>query len=114
MNKTDDPRSWALDPSVAEALRWYETHLRPDAERSSAVFTNEHGRQLESFGLAGLLREHLRTIGLKSERPELFETTEQRQRIRVHDLRGTSSPSVWPTASPSRGWPTEPGIARVR
>lgn len=36
-----------------------------------------------------MLRSHLETIGLKQERPELFTTTGQRMRIRVHDLRGT-------------------------
>ncbi len=36
-----------------------------------------------------LLREHLTTIGLDKERPELFTSTAERRRIRVHDLRGT-------------------------
>jgi integrase len=36
-----------------------------------------------------LLRTHLELIGLKDERPELFESTDERQQMRVHDLRGT-------------------------
>ena len=39
--------------------------------------------------MAVLGRQHLETIGLKAERPELFVTTNERHQMRVHDLRGT-------------------------
>ena len=83
-NKTDDPRSWALDPGVARALKLHREHYAPNATGADPVFL-----QRSKFGLALTLREHLARIGLKTERPELFTSTEQRQRIRVHDLRGT-------------------------
>ena len=34
-NKTDDPRAWALNPSVAAALRLYRDKYRPQAFQSS-------------------------------------------------------------------------------
>jgi len=39
--------------------------------------------------MAEVLRSHLGTIGLREERPELFDDTPQRKRMRVHGLRGT-------------------------
>jgi hypothetical protein len=50
------------------------------------VFLDAQGRPHSKFGLAMLLRSHLEAAGLMKTRPELFETTAQRQRIRVHDL----------------------------
>jgi hypothetical protein len=47
-----------------------------------------HGRHLQA-DLAKLLRNHLRAVGLEAERPELFSSTENRLRMRGHDLRGT-------------------------
>lgn len=91
-NKTDDPRAWALNDSVVRALRVYREQHRPDAPLSALVFTDDHGKPFTAAGAVGLaptLREHLKLIGLDKERPELFESTEERQRIRVHDLRGT-------------------------
>lgn len=88
-NKTDDPRAWALNPGVAAALRIYREHFQPDAEQDDRVFLDPLGRTLDKPGLAELLRSHLRAIGLEQERPELFTTTAERLRIRVHDLRGT-------------------------
>lgn len=83
-NKTDDPRAWALDPGVARALRIYRERFAPEATGSDSVFI-----QRSKFGLAETFRTHLERAGIKAERPELFVTTGSRQRIRVHDLRGT-------------------------
>jgi hypothetical protein len=38
--------------------------------------------------MAERVRLDLEAIGLKAKRPELFESSEQRMRLRVHDLRG--------------------------
>lgn len=88
-NKSDDPRSWALDEGTARALRAYRKRFRSDVDRDDLVFVDVHGRPLEKTGLAPLFRSHLQAIGLEDERPELFTWTDERQRIRVHDLRGT-------------------------
>jgi hypothetical protein len=87
-NKTDDPRSWALDAGVHAALVWWREQ-RADESMGQLVFRRPDGAPHEKTGLAGFFRTHLARIGLKDERPELFETTAERQRIRVHDLRGT-------------------------
>jgi integrase len=88
-NKTDDPRAWALNPSVAAALRLYKERYRPNAQPASPVFVGPSGQPHNKYGLADMLRAHLVEIGLVRERPELFTTTAERRRIRVHDLRGT-------------------------
>lgn len=88
-NKTDDPRAWALSAGVAAALAAYGAAHKPAATPGDRVFTDPTGRWLVGPGLAMLLRSHLCAIGLDQERPELFTTTAERQRIRVHDLRGT-------------------------
>jgi Phage integrase family len=88
-NKTDDPRAWALDAGIAEALRTYKKHFRAEAEPTDLVFQDAQGRPHTKFGAAELLRGHVKAIGLETERPELSESTAQRKRIRVHDLRGT-------------------------
>ena len=41
-----------------------------------------------AVGMVELLHGHLRAIGLEAVRPQLFKTTPNRLRIRVHDLRG--------------------------
>jgi integrase len=73
-NKTDDPRAWALDPGVAEALRFYRDRRRTAAP-TSPVFVDPNGEPHTKFGLADTLRDHLALIGLLHERPELFTTT---------------------------------------
>jgi integrase len=86
-NKTDDPRSWALNVSVAEALRRWKKHYRADASFHDLVFVLPKGGKLDGFDLASDFREHLRLAGVN--RPQLFETTPTRRRIRAHDLRAT-------------------------
>jgi len=88
-NKTSDPRAWALSPGVARALSIYLSSHRKDAKPTHVVFTDDHGRPLQKDALVDIFRNHLATIGLKQERPELFTATAERLAIRVHDLRGT-------------------------
>lgn len=80
-NKTDDPRSWALGDDVAEALRrWHERCGKPAGD--APVFA------LPNADLpATTFREALRVA--RVERPELYQRTAARQRIRLHDLRAT-------------------------
>ena len=88
-NTTDDPRVWPLNPSVTAALRAFRDTYRPDWKPADRVFIGAEGGRIAGPGLADLLRSHLKMIGLDKERPELFETTDVRLRIRVHDLRAT-------------------------
>ena len=88
-NKTDDPRAWVLNAGVFAALKLYRERMRPNAAPGEPVFLDPQGRAHSQFGMAELLRSHLGTIGLREERPELFDDTPQRKRMRVHDLRGT-------------------------
>ncbi|MGK3959485.1 tyrosine-type recombinase/integrase [Sorangium sp. So ce118] len=82
-NKTDDPRAWALSPDVVRALRAYR-ELWPDNRR---VFVGPKGDPLPGCHGAERFRDHLQRAGV--DRPELFETTESRMNIRLHDTRAT-------------------------
>jgi len=56
------------------------------------VFLDPQGQPITGNGALGLpmlLRAHLKELGLDRERPELFTSTPERRRIRVHALRGT-------------------------
>lgn len=78
-NKTDDPRAWALNPSVVRALKkWKE--MRPDLGRPFAEIPGDQ-RQ------AKRLREHVTAAGI--EREGLLKSTENSMRLRFHDLRAT-------------------------
>lgn len=88
-NKTDDPRTWALDPGVHTTLAWLRERLCSEESTRDLVFRMPRGGAVYRGDLAKTFRTHLRMIGLEQERPELFETTAERQQIRVHDLRGT-------------------------
>jgi len=82
-NKTDDPRTWALGPDVAEALRrWREARSAEPAELLFPEASAENGDKL-----AEVLRAHLVTA--KVERAELHHAGTNRRPMRVHDLRGT-------------------------
>lgn len=85
-NKTDDPRAWALDAGVVRALQaWHELQGRPG--EIVPVFLDERGRSATSDDGCVLLREHLRAAGVT--RAELFERSDVRIPIRIHDLRAT-------------------------
>jgi integrase len=91
-NKSNDPRAWAFQPGTAGALRVFRQRFRQDAKPEHRVFLDENGRPFTESGALGLpaiLREHLRAIDLHLERPELFDSTDERRQMRVHDLRGT-------------------------
>lgn len=85
-NKTDDPRSWSLDPGVAEALRRWRSAFAVGAKPSDDVFIDSSGPP-DRYTLAENLREGLKAAGVT--RPQLFEKSEKRLALRVHDLRAT-------------------------
>lgn len=86
-NKTDQPRSWALDPGVARALAAWRRRRGNPAD-DELVFCDAAGAPIgEDTRAAQRLRSDLVTAGVK--RPELFEKSAARVRVRVHDLRAT-------------------------
>lgn len=78
VNKTDEPRAWALAPDVAAALQIWRA-MRP---RSKRVFDLPQPARL-----ALTFRKHLRSANV--HRGELFEKSKTRLPIRLHDLRAT-------------------------
>jgi integrase len=91
-NKTDDPRSWALDPSVVEALRIWKRYFHPKPSPESRVFvypaeSRGAGEPLSSATRAEELRGNLRRAGCR--RHQLFQRDEERRPICIHDLRAT-------------------------
>ncbi len=94
VNKTDEPRAWALSPGVVAALRAWREHCAARGVRVSGdapVFVYDEGSQkgqrLTTSDTAGRFRGHLELAGIR--RPELFARTETRMRIRLHDTRAT-------------------------
>jgi integrase len=85
-NKTDDPRSWALDPGVTRALAAWRDRYCADSEPDHPVF-GEKGCAIYVGHMAEELRADLTTAGVKRE--ALFERSDARRPIRVHDLRAT-------------------------
>ncbi|MEM6789702.1 MAG: tyrosine-type recombinase/integrase [Myxococcota bacterium] len=80
-NKTNDPRSWALDPAVVRALvRWRQEQ----PGRPAHVIVGSQGRPLKTLRCERY-RRHLRKAGVT--RPELYAATKNRQPIRIHDRR---------------------------
>jgi integrase len=88
-NKTDDPRAWALDPGVVRALvAWRE--LRRPKKPSAPVFVDDEGVSVAAppdGREVARLRAHLKLAEVA--RGELFERSEVRQPLRMHDLRAT-------------------------
>ena len=88
VNKTDDPRAWAADPGVVRALSTYRRLYAPDARPEDAVFAAVAGLVHDRGGeIVETFRSHLGEAGI--DRPELFERSDVRQPIRLHDLRAT-------------------------
>lgn len=78
VNKTSDPRAWAIDPGVARALiRWKE--MRPKLARPFAEVPDGHQ--------ADRLRHDLKLAGVA--RASLFQSSASSLRLRFHDLRAT-------------------------
>lgn len=86
-NKTRDPRAWALEPGVVRALRAWWLRWRPAP--AHPVFRGPGGSTLptKDRNASERLRRHLRAAGV--DRAELFERSDVRQPIRMHDLRAT-------------------------
>ncbi len=78
-NKTDEPRAWKLSPGVPEALGNFRPKGTKDSDLVFAGFDED--RVAETF------RTHLKRAEVK--RAELFEGTDNRRKIRAHDLRAT-------------------------
>lgn len=85
-NKTDEPRSWALDPHVVEALKTWKRILGKRATGKRAVLLGADGEKIDPYEAARLLRRYLKIAGVK--RDQLFESTATRMALRAHDLRG--------------------------
>lgn len=84
INKTDDPRAWAMDEGVVRAFRAWLEMRKP----KSLVFVDVDGRVLSPNNLAQRLRDDLALAGVT--RADLFgKRTPTRQPMRVHDLRAT-------------------------
>lgn len=85
-NKTDDARSWALDPGVTLALRaWVK--LR-GAQPDDFMFVDDGGGILtETHKLAERLRAWLWKAEVR--RAELHNDSANSRKLRVHDLRAT-------------------------
>lgn len=78
VNKTSDPRAWALDPGVTRALsRWKE--MRPKLVKPFTEVPDGHQ--------AERLRHDLKLA--KVTRSSLFRSTTASIRLRFHDLRAT-------------------------
>lgn len=92
-NKTDDPRAWALNPSVVDALKLWRKHFRADADDNAFVLVEpdirKHPapRRVNVDRSAVRFRRHLKKAEV--DRPALFENTATRRQIRIHDLRAT-------------------------
>jgi len=84
VNKTDDPRAWALGADVAEALRRWHTYL---GEPAGEVLVFQPEGMVLPEARAKAFREHLQLAGV--DRAELYERNAHRQPIRLHDLRAT-------------------------
>lgn len=86
-NKTDDPRSWVLDPGVVEALRRWKKHFTGSSSPTARVLGTRAAQRMDRYEMAALLREGLKQAGV--DRPQLFEKTETRLPLRAHDLRAS-------------------------
>jgi len=84
-NKTDEPRSWPLDPGSASALRIWKKHFARSKGASARVMEDKSGGSIDAYTAARLLRESLQLAGVT--RPQLFESSENRIALRAHDLR---------------------------
>ena len=81
-----EPRRTWLPGRPVEALRRWKAAYQPDAEPTDHVFA-ENGVPINVEHLADQVRNDLRRVGVT--RPQLFESSETRQRFRAHDLRAT-------------------------
>jgi hypothetical protein len=90
VNKTNDPRAWALSSGVPRGLRAWRTFLSShgvSTKGTDLVFVDLHGESVNKHHSAERYREHLFAAGIT--RSVLFERTDTRQQIRAHDTRAT-------------------------
>jgi integrase len=85
-NKTNDPRSWALDAGVARALSAWHDRYHDGATPDDLVFA-EDGVALYVLHMADKLQADLKAA--KVTRETLFERSDVRRPLRTHDLRST-------------------------
>jgi len=78
-NKTDDPRAWALDPGVVEALRKWKLLTPGSKGPFDTIPVDEH--QADRF------RFDVQVAGI--DRTSLFDRSAESMRLRFHDLRAT-------------------------
>ncbi|MBM4364104.1 MAG: site-specific integrase, partial [Deltaproteobacteria bacterium] len=90
-NKTNDARSWVLDPGTAEALRRWKTVAPPSRYVFPPAALPQARRTAESPFAVGQLPRQVRELLTRAgvERRDLFAQTEKRQRIRAQDLRAS-------------------------
>ncbi len=87
-NKTDDPRAWALDPSVAKALAAWKK-MRTDAKATDLVFKRADGTAYDTDKIAPLYRSYLETAcNARAEILAKQAPGSNRLRVRAHDMRG--------------------------
>jgi integrase len=87
-NKTDDPRLWALNSSVVVALsRWKKLMSREALKTRRLIVHPKSGRLFNPDGAARRLRKYARLAGL--DRSQLYEHSDERIALRVHDMRAT-------------------------
>jgi len=103
-NKTDDPRSWALDPGVAEALRRWRKVFAWGPSPDVRVFRAKDNTRIDKYELALGLRESLARAGVS--RPQIFERSPTRLPLRAHDLRA-SFVTVHLALGKSEAWITD-------
>ncbi|MDC0749947.1 tyrosine-type recombinase/integrase [Polyangium mundeleinium] len=103
-NKTDEPRTWALDPGDVEALRRWKKHFAGSRAPSKPVLVDRFGNTVNRFSAAEDLREYLKKAGV--HRPQLFEASGTRIRLRAHDLRATFV-TVHLAAGKTEAWITD-------
>lgn len=90
-NKTEDPRSWVLDPGTAKALRRWNKIAPPSRYVFPPVALPQARRGAEAPFAVGQLPRQLRELLVQAgvTRPDLFVQNDKRQRIRAHDLRAS-------------------------
>jgi excisionase family DNA binding protein len=86
-NKTDEPRSWVLDPGVVEALRRWKADFAWRPGPSAPILRTREDGRVDRFDLAEGLRRSLAKAGIT--RSQIFERTDTRLPLRAHDLRAS-------------------------
>lgn len=88
VNKTDEPRMWALDAGTVAGMRAWQAMVAPE-DLSEHVFLDESGEPMDGVDkhFAARFRRHLQAAGIT--RSELFVRSAHRQPIRLHDCRAT-------------------------